>query len=343
MHDRPVYSLVVPVFNEEAVLPHLFLRLDDLLAGLDGPAEVIFVDDGSQDGSAALIEAKVAGDGRYRYAALSRNFGHQIAITSGMDLAVGEAVIVLDADLQDPPELVFQLVEKWRQGFDIVCAQRLSRDGESRFKRLSADLFYRCLSRLASVEIPRNVGDCRLVNRRVLDTFGTMRERERFVRGMFAWIGFRQALVPYHRAPRAAGSSKYGLGRMVRLAADALVGFSDAPLRLSLWAGMGVSALALLYGCAVIVIWASRADVVPGWSSTMVVTTFLCGINMLMTGIMGLYVGRIYSEVKGRPLYVIDRTRGFERGAQAAHPHGDARARIEDLKTRLGEPRRAAS
>lgn len=340
MPPRPTYSLVVPVFNEEAVLPLLFARLDALLGRLDADAEVILIDDGSRDRSLALIEAKVQADARYRFAALSRNFGHQVAITSGLDMAEGEAVIVLDADLQDPPELVLDLIAKWREGYDVVCAQRIARDGESRFKRVSADLFYRCLGHLASVEIPRNVGDCRLVNRRVLDTLRSMPERERFVRGMVAWIGFRQALVPYRRQQRAAGETKYPLRRMLRLASDALVSFSEAPLRLALWVGLAVSLCALLLGCGTVALYAADVALVPGWTSLMVVTTFLCGSNMLMTGLMGLYVGRIYTEVKGRPLYIVDRTGGLD----AAHGTRDARAQVDALRAELaGEPLRRAS
>ena len=338
MSSSPTYSLVVPVLNEEAVLPLLFARLDALMDALDGLAEVVLVDDGSRDTSAALIEAQAAADPRYRLVALSRNFGHQIAITSGLDLARGEAVIVLDADLQDPPELVLALAAKWREGFDVVCAQRLSRDGESAFKRWSAELFYRCLGRLASVEIPRNVGDCRLVNRRVLDTLRSMPERERFVRGMVAWIGFRQALVPYSRERRAAGRSKYPLRRMLRLASTALVSFSEAPLRVAFWAGMATSGFALAYGVVVFVMGLTRSDLVPGWSSLMVVTTLLCGLNMLMTGVLGVYVGRILTEVKGRPLYVVDRTVGFDTSTS------DARGQLAALESRLATPpRRLAS
>jgi len=321
---NPVYSLVVPIYNEEAVLPILLRRLDGLLDRLDGPAEAIFVDDGSRDTSSIICEAKARADTRYRYIRLSRNFGHQIAITTGMDRARGDAVIVMDADLQDPPEVVLEMVAKWKEGFEVVYAERLSREGEGRFKRWSADLFYRLIAKLSAIEIPRNVGDFRLVDRKAIDCFRAMPERDRFVRGMFAWLGFRQTSVTFHRAPRAAGETKYPLFKMMRLAVAGVVSFSDAPLRLALWAGMAVSLLAMLYGCWVIAMWASSADLARGWSSSIVVTAFLCGANMLMTGIMGLYVGRIYAEVKGRPLYVIDRAVGFEADAgdmrEPAHP-----------------------
>jgi glycosyltransferase involved in cell wall biosynthesis len=314
----PVYSLVVPIYNEQAVLPMLLRRLDQLMDQLDGPAEVIFVDDGSTDASSIVCEARARDDERYRYLRLSRNFGHQIAISTGMDRARGEAVIVMDADLQDPPEIVLDMVEKWKEGYDVVYAERLSREGEGRFKRWTADLFYRLMTKLSAVEIPRNVGDFRLVDRKAVDAFRAMPERDRFVRGMFAWLGFEQTSVKFHRPPRAAGETKYPLWKMLRLAANGVVSFSDAPLRLALWAGMAVSVLAMLYGCWVIAMWASSADLTRGWSSTIVITAFLCGANMMMTGIMGLYVGRIYAEVKGRPLYVIDRAVGFEADAEDA-------------------------
>jgi len=329
---NPVYSLVVPIYNEEAALPILLRRLDGLLDQLDGPAEAILVDDGSRDASGIFCEGRARSDKRYRYIRLSRNFGHQIAITTGMDRARGDAVIVMDADLQDPPEVVLEMVAKWREGFDVVYAERLSRAGESRFKRLTADLFYRAIARLSAVDIPRNVGDFRLVDRKALDSFLAMPERDRFVRGMFAWLGFKQTSVPFHRPARVAGQTKYPLFKMIRLAASGVISFSDAPLRLALWAGMAISVLAMLYGCWVIAMWATQADFVRGWSSSIVITAFLCGANMMMTGIMGLYVGRIYAEVKGRPLYVIDRAVGFEAEAGADSRASPAEARA--LKAR---------
>ncbi len=225
---KPVYSLVLPIFNEEAVIPLLLKRLDDLMAGLDAPAEVIFVDDGSRDTSPIVLEARARADSRYRFIKLSRNFGHQIAITTGMERAEGDAVIVMDADLQDPPEVVLEMVAKWKQGFEIVYAQRLTREGESRFKRATADLFYRLIARLGEVEIPRNVGDFRLVDRRALDAFLAMPERERFVRGMFAWIGFRQAVVTFHRPPRAAGETNT---RSPRCCASPPTAWCRSPMR----------------------------------------------------------------------------------------------------------------
>jgi len=322
----PVYSLVIPVYNEEAVLPILLRRLDALLEALDAPAEAIFVDDGSRDSSPIVLEAKARADRRYRFIKLSRNFGHQIAITTGMERAAGEAVIVMDADLQDPPEVVLDLIAKWKEGYEVVYAERLSRAGESRFKRLTAALFYRLINALSDVEIPPNVGDFRLVDRKALDAFLAMPERDRFVRGMFAWIGFRQAVVPFHRPPRAAGETKYSLAKMVGLAANAVVSFSDAPLRVALWAGLGVSTLAILYGLTTIALWAMGANLARGWSSIVVLAAFLGGANMLMTGVLGVYVGRIYAEVKRRPLYVVDKAVGFDAPAQRSAPGDEAPA-----------------
>ncbi len=306
------YSIVIPIFNEEAVLPVLLRRIDALMDAVDGPVETIFVDDGSTDCSSIVLEAKARDDHRCRYIGLTRNFGHQIAITAGMDAAKGDAVVVMDADLQDPPEVVLDMIAKWKEGYHIVCGRRLSRDGESAFKRWTAGLFYRLLGRLSAVEIPSDVGDFRLVDRQALDAFRAMPERDRFVRGMFAWLGFRAAEVAFRRPARVAGDTKYPLRKMLRLAVNGVIGFSDAPLRIAIWAGMSVSGLALLYGAYVIGLWLTGSELVTGWSSTIVIVSFLCGINMLMTGITGLYVGRIHAEVKGRPLYVVGRRVGFE-------------------------------
>lgn len=314
MAERPTYSLVVPIYNEEAVLPLLLPRLDTLLARLDGPAEVVFIDDGSSDLSTFILEQRARHDGRFKLVSLSRNFGQQLAITAGLDLACGDAVIIMDADLQDPPEVILDLVAKWHEGFDVVCAQRASRAHEGWFKTISASLFYRCMSRLAHVDIPQNVGDFRLIDRKVVDVVRRLPERERFVRGLFSWVGFRHALVPFHRPERAAGQTKYSIWKLTRLAVEAIISFSEAPLRLVLWSGSVVSVLGIVYGCIAIIHWYIDPNTVPGTSSTVVVAAFLGGANMLMTGIVGLYVGRIYSEVKGRPLYIIDRSVGLTAG-----------------------------
>jgi dolichol-phosphate mannosyltransferase len=316
MADHPQgirYSIVVPIFNEAGVLPILLRRMGTLMEQLDGPAETIFVDDGSSDCGPIVLQSLVRNDSRYRYIGLSRNFGHQIAITAGMDAAAGEAIIVMDADLQDPPELIGEMIAKWKEGFDVVSARRLSRAGESVFKRATANLFYNLLGRISSITIPADVGDFRLIDRKVLDALRGMPEQDRFIRGMVAWLGFRQTEVTFHRLPRLAGETKYPLSKMLRLAVNGALGFSDAPLRLAIWFGLAVSVCAVCYGVYVAGLWFTHSHLVRGWSSTIIVISFLCGINMLMTGVMGLYIGRIHAEVKRRPLYVVSQRLGFER------------------------------
>ncbi|TIW20914.1 MAG: glycosyltransferase family 2 protein [Mesorhizobium sp.] len=314
----PVYSLVVPIFNEEAVLPLLVRRIAALLDTLDASAEAIFVDDGSRDTSVIFLRGLAAEDPRFRLIELSRNFGHQIAITAGMDAAAGDAVIVMDADLQDPPEVVLDLVAKWKEGYEIVYARRIKREGETLFKRASASLFYRVLEQMTSVTIPRDVGDFRLVGRKALETFKRMPERDRFVRGMFGWMGFKQTAVAFERPLRAAGETKYPFWKMVRLATHGVISFSDKPLRLALWAGLAISGVAALLGLYALFSWLFVSGVVHGWTSTVVIISFLSGINLFMTGIIGLYVGGIHAEVKRRPLYVVDRLTGFEEALNVA-------------------------
>jgi polyisoprenyl-phosphate glycosyltransferase len=322
-HGASRYSIVVPVYNEEAVLPVLLRRLDLLMQNLDGPAETIFVDDGSSDCSSIILRAKAKDDPRFRYLGLSRNFGHQIAITAGMDAAQGDAVIVMDADLQDPPEVVGLMIERWKEGYQVVYGRRLAREGEGAFKRLTASLFYKLLGRLSSVNIPRDVGDFRLIDRKVVEAFRAMPEQDRFVRGMFAWLGFKQTEVAFHRLPRLAGETKYPLWKMLRLAVNGVIGFSDAPLRLAIWGGFAISGFAVLYGAYALIDWlAGDTSLVTGWASTIIIVSFLSGINMIMTGITGLYVGRIHAEVKRRPLYVLSEKVGFDRLAIAQSAPG---------------------
>lgn len=311
------YSLVIPIYNEEAVLPLTMARVKNLLDSLDGPCEAIFVDDGSADTGPIYVGGIAREDSRIRLIKLSRNFGHQLAITAGMQAASGEAVIVMDADLQDPPELVTKMIEKWKEGNDIVYARRTAREGETWFKKTSANLYYRLLDKITDAKIPRDVGDFRLVSRKALDAFLAMPERDRFVRGMFGWLGFSQAEVLFERPLRAAGQTHYPLWRMMRLAVHGIVSFSEKPLRLALWFGLAVSGLAALGGLFAIGAWAFSDSVVAGWTSTLVVISFLSGINLFMTGIIGLYVGGIHAEVKRRPLYVVDEAIGFEEGAIA--------------------------
>jgi polyisoprenyl-phosphate glycosyltransferase len=308
----PRYSLVLPVFNEEENIPVLAARLASLLDQLDGACEVILVNDGSRDNSLQLLVEAHSRDPRFKVVSLSRNFGHQIAISAGIDMASGDAVIIMDSDLQDPPEVVLAMVDKWRQGYEIVYGVRVAREGESLFKRATAGIFYRLLRLMLPISVPLDAGDFRLVDRQALDAFRSMREHNRFVRGMFSWIGFRQTGVTFVRSPRAAGETKYPLARMLRLALNAVIGFSDLPLRLSIWAGVTTSLLSMLYGFYVIGLWLLGKRLVEGWTSTVVILTFLGGLNLTMTGIVGLYVGRIHEESKNRPLYIVKAAYGFD-------------------------------
>lgn len=311
MNTTVKYSLVIPFMNEEEVLPLLMDRLDGFMADLDGPAEVMFIDDGSRDNSAALVAERARQDARFKMIRLSRNFGHQIAVTAGLNEANGDAVIIMDADLQDPPEVAHDLIAKWQEGYEIVHAQRRRREGETLFKKVSANLFYRGLARLSSVDIPRDVGDFRLVDARVVRAIRAMPERDRFLRGMFAWVGFRQCLVQFDRPERQAGETKYPLKKMLKLAMDGVIGFSDAPLRLALWLGALVSLGAMLYGAYIFSMALFTDRFVDGWASTVVILSFLSGMNLLISGVIGLFVGRIHNEAKQRPLYFVSESIGL--------------------------------
>lgn len=308
----PEYSLVVPVYNEEETLPELLRRLGLLLEKMDGECEVILVDDGSSDRSYELMAATRETDPRFKLLRLSRNFGHQIAVTAGLDAASGNAVIVMDADLQDPPEVAIDLAARWREGFDVVYAIREERRGESPFKRATAKLFYRAFRRMTDVDVPLDVGDFRLVDRRALDAFRSMRETNRYVRGMFSWIGFRQVGVPFRREERFAGETKYPLGKMVKFATDGIVSFSAAPLRLALKLGFMVAGLSFLMGAVFLVSKILGLYSVPGLASIAVFVAFLGGIQLFLLGIVGEYIARIHDEVKGRPLYLVRDAQGLE-------------------------------
>jgi polyisoprenyl-phosphate glycosyltransferase len=311
--SRPEYSFIVPVYNEQETLMALSERLSSVLEQLDGSAEVIFVDDGSEDDSfERMIEISLR-DPRFKVLQLSRNFGHQTAITAGLDFAAGNAVIVMDADLQDPPEVVLTMAQRWREGFDIVYAVRKERLGENRFKRYTAARFYRLLRRLTDVEIPVDVGDFRLVDRKALEAYKTMRENDRFVRGMFSWVGFKQTGVPYDRGERFAGETKYPLRKMMNFAVDGIVSFSNAPLRLALALGFTVSIISFVYGVVAILLKVIGAFTVPGWTSIIFVASFLGGVQLIVLGVVGEYVGRIYVETKRRPLYIVNRSAGLSR------------------------------
>jgi dolichol-phosphate mannosyltransferase len=308
------YSIVVPVHDEEPTLPHLHCRLARLLERLDGEGEVLLVDDGSRDRSYVMMKSIHRLDPRFKVVHLSRNFGHQVAITAGMDLAEGDAVVVMDADLQDPPEVVLEMARLWREGYEVVYGVREDRTSDSWFKRKSASVFYRLLRRLSDVDIPAEVGDFRLVDRRALDAFKEMEEGSRFVRGMFSWMGFRQIGVPYVRAPRHAGATKYPLRNMLYLAVDGVVGFSRVPLRMALNAGLAAAVLAVFGGMAALLLRLLGVFVVPGWASVIFVVCFLGGVQLAVLGVMGEYVGRTYEEVIRRPLYIVDALHGVVEG-----------------------------
>jgi polyisoprenyl-phosphate glycosyltransferase len=310
--DALKYSIVVPVYNEEESIAELVRRLREIMDKLDGPAETVLVDDGSKDSSYRLMLDARDTDPRFKVIQLSRNFGHQIAITAGMDSASGQAVVVMDADLQDPPEAILELAAKWQEGYDVVYAVRRRRPGETRFKTMTASAFYSLMHRMASIEQTVDVGDFRLVDRRALDAFLRMREHNRYVRGMFSWIGFRQAAVPYDRDLRHAGSSKYPLHKMVKFATDGLVGFSTAPLRFALVGGFVIAVLAVGYGLVAIALKLAGLPYVPGYASLLVTIVFLSGVQLMVMGMVGQYVARVYDEARARPLYLVREARGLD-------------------------------
>jgi len=310
---RPTLSLVLPIYNEEEVIPELHARLQEFLAQLALPAEVVFVNDGSRDRSMELLRGVAASEPRYRILSFARNFGHQTAITAGVDYARGQAVVVMDADLQDPPEVVLEMVAKWREGFDVVYGRRRKRAGETVFKLVTARLFYRVFRAMIPIEVPLDTGDFRLMSRRVVLALRALRESHRFVRGMVAWIGFRQTEVLYDRPGRFAGETKYPLRKMVRFAIDGITSFSVLPLRFATYVGMLTIVLSLG-----VVAWALVSKyvlhhVVEGWTGSIIVIAVFASVQLLMIGILGEYVGRIYEEVKRRPLYIVGDTVNAER------------------------------
>jgi polyisoprenyl-phosphate glycosyltransferase len=301
----PVYSFVIPILDEEETLHELYRRVAPVMDQMDGPCEMLIVDDGSTDGSFAIVEELERCDPRVRALRLSRNFGHQIALTAGVDASSGDAVIVMDADLQDPPEVVLELAKRWREGYDVVYAVREAREGETRFKRATARWFYRVLGRMSEVPMPFDAGDFRLVDRSAVDAIGRMREHHRYIRGMFSWVGFRHAAVHYRRAARHAGRSKFSMRKMTRFAADGIVSFSSAPLRVVMPVGFALWMSSFLAGLVLLVLKVAGAYAVPVWLAIVVGVLFLTGIQLTVLGVMGAYVGRIYDEVKQRPLYLL--------------------------------------
>src|SRR5215472_3295606 len=302
---RPTLSLVLPVFNEEEVIPELDRRLKEFLGALGVDAEVIFVDDGSRDRSLELLRGVAEREPRYRILSFSRNFGHQSAITAGIDYASGQAVVVMDADLQDPPEIVVEMMKRWRAGYDVVYGRRIKRVGESWFKLFTARWFYRIFAMLIPITVPLDTGDFRLMSRRVVVALRALRETHRFIRGMVAWLGFKQTAILYDRPQRFAGDTKYPLRKMVRFAIDGITSFSVLPLRLATYLGIFISFVSV--GAAVFAVIAKFGfnATVPGWTGIMVLVGLFASVQLLVTGVLGEYVGRIYEEVKRRPLYII--------------------------------------
>ena len=302
---RPIQvSVIAPIYNEIDNLPELYRRVTAVMRPLRMEWELLLVDDCSTDGSTEALRSLARADAHVRPILFARNFGHQIAVTAGLDYCRGQAAVIIDADLQDPPELIPELVAKWREGFEVVYAVRAEREGETWFKRLTASVFYRMIYRITDVKIPLDVGDFRLLDRQVVDTLKRMRERHRFLRGMSAWVGFRQTGVEYKRAARTAGVTKYPFRKMLRLAVNAVTGFSYFPLQLATYFGFvsaGLSALAIPFVVAMRLI---GHEAFFGQASTLIAVLFLGGVQLISLGILGEYIGRLYDEAKGRPLYV---------------------------------------
>jgi dolichol-phosphate mannosyltransferase len=305
MHmPRPRYSIVAPVFNEEETLPEFYRRTSAVMDGLDGPAELVLVFDGSRDRSPEIGRELRAGDARLKVIVFSRNFSHQIAISAGIDYAEGDAVVIIDSDLQDPPEVIPDLIAKWKEGYEVVYAQREKREGESFFKLATAWLAYRLIRRLASIDIPPDTGDFRLIDRKVVLALRRLREHHRFMRGLSVWVGFRQTGVKYVRQERYAGATQYPLRKMIKFLGDAITGFSYAPLQLATTLGFWVSGIALVAIPVVAVLRAFGNDFFTGQATTLIAVLFLGGVQLISLGIIGEYLGRIYDEVRGRPLYL---------------------------------------
>lgn len=300
-------SVVIPLYNEEGNVPELIRRIGAILNKLAGEGdtfEIIAVNDGSGDGTLQALRDERARQPNLTIVNLSRNFGHQIAATAGLDVSRGDAVILMDGDLQDPPELIEQFIEKWREGYDVVYATRRERRGENRFKLFTARLFYRVIRRLTNVSIPVDTGDFRLMSRRVVEALGQTREKHRFLRGLVSWVGFEQVGVAYDRDPRYSGKTKYPISKMLHFAIDGITSFSEAPLRFATYLGFIVSGFAFVYAVVVLILKILQLNE-PGYTSTMIAILFLGGVQLIGIGILGEYVGRVYDQVKARPLYFV--------------------------------------
>lgn len=317
---NPTYSIVVPIFNEEESIPELFRRMMAVLDSLDGPSELILVNDGSRDRSLELLRDLPSRDPRVKVLSFSRNFGHQMAITAGIDYALGDAVVVIDADLQDPPEVILDLAKAWRAGAELVYAQRSERKGETFFKRFTASFFYRLISSMTDLKIPVDTGDFRLMDRKVVEALKQVREHHRFMRGLSVWVGFKQVGINYVRQERFAGSTKYPLKKMVRFATDGITSFSYVPLQLATTAGFVFAGLALVAIPVVAIMRILGSNAFFGQASTLISVLLLGGVQLIFLGIIGEYLGRIYDEVKKRPLYILSEKIGFEQATEPPKP-----------------------
>lgn len=311
MKNDALFSFIVPVFNEEETIEPLFEALFDLKSKIDGRIEIIVVDDGSFDNSLEVLKQFQSKYDGIKLLSFSRNFGHQVAMTAGMDVAEGDAVILLDADLQDPPLVAIEMIEKWREGYDMVYGKRRSREGETFLKKVTATIFYRCLKSLATIDIPEDTGDFRLLDRKILKAVNSMRETDRYMRGLFSWVGFKQTEVLYERKERVAGETHYPFRKMLRLAFAAIMGFSDVPLKVAVALGFVISIGAACYAILAVAQAFVTDTAVAGWSSMIIVTSFLNGLLLSMLGIVGLYIGRIHEENKRRPLYIVKESFGL--------------------------------
>lgn len=300
-----IYSIIAPIFNEYDNLSELYRRVKEVMDSTGESWELILVDDGSTDGSTDRIRALSAADEAVRPVIFARNFGHQIAVTAGLDYARGQAIVVIDADLQDPPEVILELARKWREGYEVVYAVRAEREGESWFKLLTASLFYRVIYRITDVKIPLDTGDFRLIDRKVVDVMNSMREKHRFLRGMGAWVGFKQIGVEYKRAARHAGETKYPFKKMLKLALNAITGFSYFPLQVATYFGFISAGIAILAIPLVILERLTGSQAFYGQATTLIAVLFFGGVQLISLGVLGEYIGRIYDEVKGRPLYIV--------------------------------------
>ncbi|WP_462411646.1 glycosyltransferase [Neobacillus sp. Marseille-QA0830] len=299
------YSIVIPVYNEEEVIHETYHRLSEVMRSTGEAYELLFVNDGSRDRTAEIIKEYSEKDPSVVLLDFSRNFGHQIAITAGMEYSLGRAVVVIDADLQDPPELILEMIKKWKQGYDVVYAKRTKRKGETVFKKQTAKLFYRFLHSMTEIDIPLDTGDFRLLDRKVCDQMNNLKERNRFVRGLVSWVGFKQTAIEYERDERLAGESKYPLKKMLKLSMDGITSFSYKPLKLAGIAGAALSVIGFFYLLVVLYLKIFTNATITGWSSLIVIQLLFSGIILFMLGMIGEYIGRIYDESKHRPLYIV--------------------------------------